>query len=79
MLKTVDFNIARQRGPQQKILLKSGRRASKIMKIMTFRIWPKVGFMGKPKIIKISGAFLYLSLRLSPSNGKHNEVSFPQG
>ena len=75
----VTLNIARERSAPRKIRLKSGQRASKILKIMTLRIWPKVGFMGKPKIIKISGAFLYLSLRLSPSNGKHNEVSFPQG
>ena len=41
---------------------------------MNFRIWPKVGFMGKPKIIKISSAFLYLSLKLSPSDKKHPQI-----
>ena len=38
-----NFNIARQRGPQREILLKSGRKPLKIMKILTFGIWPRVG------------------------------------
>ena len=56
-----------------------GQGHLKTLIFMKFEISAIRGFMGNPKTIKISGAFLYLSLRLSPSNGKHNEVSFPQG
>ena len=45
----------------EKNLLKSGRRASKIM---IFVMLAKSGFKVKPETIKISGALLYLSLRL---------------
>ena len=39
----VTLDIARERSAQRKILLKSSRSASKIMKIMTFGILSKVG------------------------------------
>ena len=38
----VTLNIARERSTPRKILLESGRRPSKIMKIMTFGILAKL-------------------------------------
>ena len=35
-----------------------------MLKVMIFMIFMKNGLLGKPKTIKISGALLYLSLRL---------------
>ena len=46
---------------------------------MIFVMLAKSGLKVKPETIKISGALLYLSLRLPPSDRKSYEVSFPPG
>ena len=69
--RRLNFNIARQRRAQPKILLKSGRTASKIMKIIIFKIWHKLGRICRPCTLQNSGYREARDMRLAPSDASY--------
>ena len=70
-----NVNIARQRGGQRDILLTYDRRASKMMKMMTFSIFTKSGLQRRTSDMQNSSYREARDLRLLPSDAKYNKVS----